>query len=246
MKGVGFADLRDAGDPVELARRYELEGADELVVLDVSATAEARRACLDTVAQLRRVLRIPLTVGGGVGCVEDALALLRAGADRVSVNSAAVVRPGLLTELADRVGRQCVVLAVDAARCGGSASTGWEVVTRGGTARTGIDAVAWSVRGEGLGAGEVLLTSVDRDGSMAGYDLDLIRAVSRGVSVPVVASGGARSAEHLMAAFDAGAEAVLAASIFHDGLVGVTVLKNQLAVLGALVRREPHREGETR
>lgn len=235
VKGVRFSGLRDAGCPWELAAAYEAQGADELTLLDVSATSEGRRAALHTVAQVRAGLSIPLTVGGGVRSVDDAAALLQAGADKVAVNSAAVARPELLSELAERFGRQCVVLALDAALrlCG---APGWEVVVASGKQRTGRDAVAWAQEALALGAGEVLLTSWDRDGTRAGYDLPLLRAVSTAVHVPVVASGGASGPQHLWEALDAGADAVLAASIFHDGDHTVADLKAYLAARGVAVR----------
>lgn len=235
VKGVRFSGLRDAGDPVALAEAYEAQGADELVMLDVSATPEGRATAVETVARVRGVLSIPLTVGGGVRRVEDAEALLGAGADKVGVNTAAVERPELLAELAGRVGVQCVVLAIDAARR--RDGDGWEVVTRSGANRTGIDALDWARRGEGLGAGEILLTSWDRDGSREGYDLELLEAMSRAVRVPIVASGGADSAAHMVEALRAGADAVLAASIFHDGDTTVAGVKGELAAAGVEVRR---------
>ncbi|GAB4549266.1 MAG: imidazole glycerol phosphate synthase subunit HisF [Phycisphaerales bacterium] len=235
VKGVRFQGLRDAGDPVELAARYEAEGADELVMLDVSATPEGRATAVETVRAIRAVLSIPLTVGGGVRELGDALALLGAGADKVGLNSAPVERPALLSELAQRVGAQCVVLAIDAAaRADGS----WEVVTRSGTHRTGIDAVEWAREGERRGAGEILLTSWDRDGTRSGYDLALLGAVSGAVRLPVIASGGADSAEHMVEALGAGADAVLAASIFHEQDITVGALKAMLSVRGVVVRTE--------
>lgn len=234
VKGVRFAGLRDAGDPVERAIAYEGQGADELVILDVSATSEGRGACLRTVAAVRAALSIPLTVGGGVRGFDDALALLEAGADKVAVNTAAVERPVLLTELSQRVGAQCVVLAMDAASS--EDVDWWEVVTRSGTVRTGLDALEWGVRAQGLGAGEILLTSWDRDGTRQGYDLALLRAMSRRVRVPIIASGGADSSAHMLDAFRAGADAVLAASIFHDGDTTVTEVKRSLASAGVEVR----------
>lgn len=236
VKGVRFSGLRDAGDPVERAERYEADGADELVILDVSATGEGRAACVRTVASVRRTLGIPLTVGGGVRRLEDALRLLDAGADRVGVNTAAVERPGLLAEIADRAGVQCVVAAIDAARR--QPGEGWEVVTNAGSRRTGIDAIAWAREVERLGAGEILLTSYDRDGSGEGYDLELIAAATGAVRLPVIASGGARVARDLKRAFDAGAEAALAASILHDGVTSVRELKRALSSLGVPVRRD--------
>lgn len=236
VKGVKFANLRDAGDPVECATRYEEQGADEIVILDVSATAEGRSTALDTVRSVRAALSIPLTVGGGVRRREDALALLAAGADKVGVNTAAVERPEIIGELSERVGAQCVVLAVDAARRA-EGSGGWEVVTRSGTHRTGIDAVGWSGRGAAIGAGEILLTSWDRDGTRSGYDLELIAAIAQAVRIPIIGSGGASTPAHLIEALAAGADAVLAASIFHDAETTVGALKDQLAAAGVEVRR---------
>lgn len=232
VKGVRFQGLRDAGDPAERAALYEAQGADELVLLDVSATPEGRGNALQTVRAVRRVLGVPLSVGGGVRSVRDAEALLAAGADKVAVNTAAVERPALLAELARRFGRQCVVLAIDAARCG----EGWEVVTRSGAARTGLCALDWAAEAEGLGAGELLLTSWDRDGTREGYDLALLTAVARRVRVPVVASGGAATAADCAAALEAGASAVLAASLFHDGDLTVSDLKTELRGRGLEVR----------
>jgi len=233
VKGVRFQNLRDAGDPAEQAARYEAQGADEIVILDVSASAEGRGTQIDTVRRVREAIRIPLTVGGGVRSVEDARQLLAAGADKVSVNTAAVRRPALLTELAQAFGRQCVVLAIDAR---GTAS-GWEVLVLGGREPGGTDAVAWAREGERLGAGEILLTSWDRDGTRAGHDLELLRAVSDAVRVPVIASGGVGTREHVASAFAAGADAVLAASVFHDGDDTVDGIKTELAVRGIRVRR---------
>lgn len=232
VKGVRFENLRAAGDPVECAALYEEQGADELVLLDVSATPEARASNLETVAAVRSVLSIPLTVGGGVRSVEDARRLLEAGADKVSVNTAAVSRPDLITELKEVFGAQCTVLAVDAAARDG----GWEVVVRSGKERTGIDAVAWCREGVSRGAGEILLTSLDRDGTGIGYDLGLLEAVCAAVDVPVIASGGGREPEHMVAAIRAGASAVLAASIFHDRVTTVGELKRSLAAAGVEVR----------
>ncbi len=232
VKGTSFANLRDAGDPVERAAAYEAQGADELVVLDVSATPDGREAALHTVEAIRRAISIPLTVGGGVRTIAHARALLEAGADKVGVNSAAVERPELLTEIAQRMGAQCVVLAIDAAR----SQSSWEVVTRSGTNRTGIDAVDWAQRGVGAGAGEILLTSFDEDGRGNGYDLELIRAIASAVDVSIIASGGASTAAHMVDGFEAGADAVLAASIFHDGVASVGELKEQLRAAGVPVR----------
>lgn len=232
VKGVKFQGLRDAGSPVEFAARYEAEGADELVILDVSATLEERSHALATVRAVRDVLGIPLTVGGGVRTVDDAAALLDAGADKVGVNTAAFRDPALLTVLAERFGCQCITLSVDAASDG----AGWNVVVRAGSEATSRDAVEWAAEGERLGAGEILLTSVDRDGTQAGYDLALVTAVAARVRVPVIASGGARSGQDLVAAVRAGADAALAASIFHDGVTTVREVKEQLDAAGIEVR----------
>jgi imidazoleglycerol phosphate synthase cyclase subunit len=233
VKGVRFQGLRDAGDPAELARAYEAQGADEIVVLDVSATPEGRGTQLETVARVRAVLSIPLTVGGGVRAAEDAGALLEAGADKVSVNTAAVDDPAVLTRIARRYGSQCAILALDAAA---RPDGGWEVVVRSGTVRTGMDAIAWAREAQERGAGEILLTSWDRDGTRSGYDLALLTAVSEAVHVPVIASGGAAGPEHLVEAVRAGADAVLAASIFHDGDYLVSDVKRALALEGLEVR----------
>jgi imidazoleglycerol phosphate synthase cyclase subunit len=232
VKGVQFQSLRDAGDPVELAELYADQGADELVLLDVSATPEGRGNALETVRAVRRALPIPLTVGGGVRRVDDARALLEAGADKVAVNTAAVSNPALLAEMATRFGRQCTVLALDAARDGAD----WRVVVQSGRDRLNLDALEWARFATDTGAGEILLTSWDRDGTGAGYDLELVTAVTRAVRVPVIASGGADSAEHMAQALHAGADAVLAASILHDGETTVAALKRRLAALGAEVR----------
>lgn len=232
VKGVKFQGLRDAGDPAERAKAYEDQGADEIVILDVSATPEGRGHQLETVRRVREALSIPLTVGGGVRAEEDALALLEAGADKVSVNTAAVTRPELLSEIADRFGRQCCVLAIDAAQRDGR----FEVLVKGGREGTGIDALEWARTGEARGAGEILLTSWDRDGTRSGYDLALTGAVAKAVHVPVIASGGADSPEHIREAFAAGADAVLAASIFHDGDLTVGDVKLYLQEHGVRVR----------
>jgi imidazole glycerol-phosphate synthase subunit HisF len=232
VKGVRFQGLRDAGDPAERAALYERQGADEIVILDVSATPEGRGNQVETVQRVRGRLGIPLMVGGGIRAIDDASALLEAGADKVSVNTAAVHRPELLTAIALRFGRQCTVLAIDAARRDG----GFEVLIKGGREGTGIDAVEWAQDGVGRGAGEILLTSWDRDGTRAGYDLDLTRAIATAVRVPVIASGGAATPQHLKEAFDAGADAVLAASIFHDDDMTVAEVKRALANLGVHVR----------
>jgi imidazoleglycerol phosphate synthase cyclase subunit len=232
VKGVRFQGLRDAGDPAERALAYEEQGADEIVILDVSATHEGRGHQHETVRRVREVLSIPLTIGGGVRVLDDALDLLGAGADKVSVNTAAVTRPELLSEIADRFGRQCCVLAIDAA----FRDSRFEVLVKGGREGTGIDALEWAREGERRGAGEILLTSWDRDGTRSGYDLELTRAVARAVHVPVVASGGANSPEHIREAFAAGADAVLAASIFHDGDLTVGDVKLHLQEHGIRVR----------
>ncbi|MCH7583671.1 MAG: imidazole glycerol phosphate synthase subunit HisF [Acidobacteria bacterium] len=232
VKGVRFQDLRDAGDPVTLASTYQDQGADEIVILDVSATPEAKGHGVETTWNVRQVLSIPLTVGGGVRDITDARALLDAGADRVAVNTAAVERPELLKEVAGRYGSQCTVLAVDAARC----ESGWEVVVNGGRTRTGIDVTAWVEDAATLGAGEILLTSWDRDGTRSGYDLDLITAVTSAVSIPVIASGGADNSSHLEEALGSGASAVLIASILHDGETTVDTLKSELLAAGQEVR----------
>ena len=234
VKGIKFQGLRDAGDPSELASEYERQTADEITLLDVSATPEGRQTALDTVRSVRSKLAIPLTVGGGVRDLKSAQALLCAGADKVGVNTAAVERPGLLAEMAEKFGCQCTVLAIDAAK---NESGSYEVITRSGKFRTGMDAVEWAKRAAKLGAGEILLTSWDRDGTKAGYDLELIGAISDAVSVPIIASGGAASASHMAEAVKAGADAVLAASIFHYGEYTVAGLKNELATMGVEVRR---------
>lgn len=239
VKGVSFQGLRDQGDPADLAAAYEEQGADEVVVLDVSATPEGRGTRLGAVRAVRAALSVPLTVGGGVGRVEDASLLLEAGADKVAANTAAVRRPELLSELAARFGAQCVVVAIDAAATGGAgAGSGYEVVVRSGAERSGIDAVAWAARAAEAGVGEVLLTSVDRDGTKRGYDLELLRRMRAAVSVPIVASGGADSPQHMAEAARAGADAVLAASIFHQGQWTVAGVKEALHGMGVRVRRE--------
>jgi cyclase len=232
VKGVGFVDLRDAGDPVELACRYDAAGADELVLLDITATSDKR----DTVVELARRAAddvfIPFTIGGGIRSVSDAQAVLDAGADKVSINSAALARPELLDELAHTFGAQCVVLAIDAKATNG----GWEAYVAGGRTPTGRDAVAWAQEGIERGAGEILLTSMDRDGTNAGYDLPLTSAVAEAVSVPVIASGGAGEMRHLTEAVQAGADAVLCASIFHYGHHTVSEVKQHLSRAGIPVR----------
>lgn len=235
VKGVKFANLRDAGDPVERAALYEREGADEIVILDVSATTEERAHAVETVERVRAAIAIPLTVGGGVRRVEDAARLLDAGADKVAVNTAAVSDPGIIDAISERFGRQCTVLAVDAARR--ESADGWEVVVRSGTERTGIDAVAWCVKGAARGAGEILLTSWDRDGTGEGYDLALLHEVCGRVGIPVIASGGVASSADLGAGLRAGASAVLAASIFHDGVHRVVDVKREIAAATGIPMR---------
>jgi len=236
VKGVRFQDLRDAGDPVELAARYDAEGADELVFLDITASAEGRDTMVDVVRRTAREVFIPLTVGGGVRTPDDMYRLLRAGADKVSVNTAAVQNPELIRVCVQRFGSQCVVLAIDARRRADGG--GWEVYTHGGRKPTGLDAVAWARRGVELGAGEILLTSMDTDGTQSGYDLELLRAVVDAVPVPVIASGGAGTLEHLYQAVTiGGAHAVLAASIFHYGRYSIADAKRYLAERGVPVRQ---------
>ncbi|WP_214317932.1 imidazole glycerol phosphate synthase subunit HisF [Nonomuraea sediminis] len=235
VKGVNFENLRDAGDPVELARRYDEEGADELTFLDITASSGERETMLDVVRRTAEQVFIPLTVGGGVRAVEDVNRLLRAGADKVSLNTAAIARPELLTEASRRFGAQCVVLSVDARRAPGTAS-GFEVTTHGGRRGTGIDAVEWAARGEELGVGEILLNSMDGDGTLDGYDLEMIRAVRAAVRVPVIASGGAGRLEDFPPAVEAGADAVLAASVFHFGTLKISEVKDVLRAAGQPVR----------
>ncbi len=237
VKGVNFVGLRDAGDPVELARRYNDQGADELVFLDITASSDAREILADLVERTAREVFIPLTVGGGIRSVDDARRILFSGADKVSVNTAAVRRPELITELSEEFGAQAVVLAIDARR---NAKGSWNVFTRGGRDDEGIDAVEWARRGVSLGAGEILLTSMDTDGVRTGFDCELTRAVSRAVSVPVIASGGAGSPEDFARVFEEGeASAALAASIFHFGTCVVAGLKNYLATRGIPIRPVP-------
>ena len=238
VKGRQFKDLRDVGDPVQLAARYEREGADEVVFLDVSASLEARSTFLDTVTRTAEQLFVPLTVGGGVGSVADIGRLLRAGADKVSLNSAIVRDPDLLTRAATAYGAQCVVASIDAARrVPDRPERGWDVRTHGGTRPTDLDGVAWAVRCAELGAGEILLTSIDQDGARTGYDLALLREVSRRVTVPVIASGGAANDEHLQQGLqEGGAAAVLLAGVLHDELTTVGRLKEGLRNRGVRVR----------
>jgi len=238
VKGVNFAHLRDAGDPVELARRYDAEGADEITFLDVSASSAGRETTYDVVRRTAEQVFVPLTVGGGVRSVDDVDRLLRAGADKVGVNTAAIARPELIGEIAHRFGSQVLVLSVDARRPTGGVSTpsGYEVTTHGGRRGTGLDAVAWAVRAVELGVGEVLLNSMDADGTEAGFDLAMIADVRAAVHVPLIASGGAGTAAHFVAAARAGADAVLAASVFHFGTLTVRQVKDALASAGVQVR----------
>ncbi len=234
VKGTGFIDLRDAGDPVELAARYDLAGADELILLDITATSDRRETVTELARRAADEVFIPFTIGGGIRSVADAQQVLDAGADKVSVNSAALARPELIDELAANFGAQCVVLAIDAKQLAGEQR--WEAYVAGGRTPTGRDAVAWAVEGVSRGAGEILLTSMDRDGATTGYDLPLTSAVAQAVSVPVIASGGAGELEHLLQALQAGADAVLCASIFHYGRHTVAEVKRYLADAGIAVR----------
>jgi cyclase len=233
VKGVNFLNLRDAGNPVEQARLYNEQGADELAFLDISATQEGRKTTLDLVSRVADTVFMPMTVGGGIRTVQDMHALLLAGADKVSLNSAAVERPELLSEGAARFGAQCVVLAVDARRT----YSGWEVYVHGGRLPTGLDAVTWAIRGVELGAGEILLTSMDADGTLAGFDLELTRSIAEAVPVPVIASGGAGTTAHFAEVLTEGkADAALAASLFHDGRLRIHDLKRELQLQGIPVR----------
>lgn len=236
VKGTSFVHLRDAGDPVQAAKAYDSQGADELVFLDITATAEARGTVVDMVRRVAESIFIPFTVGGGIRAAEDFISLLRAGADKVSVNSAALLRPELISEAAEKFGSQCVVCAIDAKRRAGG---GWTVYRSGGRIDTGRDALQWAAEAERRGAGEILLTSMDCDGRKTGYDLELTAAVAGSVSVPVIASGGAGTLSHFLDAFRIGkADAVLAASLFHFGEVPIPELKRYLAENGIPVRRE--------
>jgi len=243
VKGVNFVDLVDAGDPVEMARVYDAEGADELTFLDITASSGDRETTYDVVRRTAESVFIPLTVGGGVRSVADVDKLLRAGADKVAVNTAAVARPELISEIADRFGNQVLVLSLDARRVQGGARTdsGFEITTHGGRQGTGRDAVEWVVQAAALGVGEVLLNSMDADGTRAGFDTELIRAVRREVNVPLIASGGAGAVEHFPPAVEAGADAVLAASVFHFGQLRVGDVKEALVAAGVPVRREADR-----
>ncbi|MDX1614240.1 MAG: imidazole glycerol phosphate synthase subunit HisF [Candidatus Promineifilaceae bacterium] len=236
VKGVNFVNLRDAGDPVEQARLYDRMGADELVFLDISATPEGRQTTAAVVRQVADQVFLPLTVGGGIRSIDDVRRLLLAGADKVSINSAAVQAPELLTEGARRFGSQCIVLAIDAKRVGHSQ---WEVYVSGGRVPTGLDAVAWAVEGVANGAGEILLTSMDADGTLAGYDLELTQAVARAVDVPLIASGGAGQLDHFAEVLRSGADAALAASLFHDNQLTVAAVKAHLLEAGIPIRPVP-------
>lgn len=238
VKGVNFVDLRDAGDPVELARAYGAAGADEVTFLDVTASSANRDTTFDVVGRTADEVFVPLTVGGGVRSTEDVDRLLRAGADKVGVNTAAIARPALVSEIAARFGSQVLVLSVDARRCQGETTTasGYEVTTHGGRQGTGIDAVEWARQGAELGAGEILLNSMDADGTTAGFDLEMIRAVREVVSIPLIASGGAGTVEHFVDAARAGADAVLAASVFHFGTLAISDVKAAMRAAGIEVR----------
>ena len=237
VKGTNFVELRDAGDPVELAARYDAEGADELVFLDITASSDARATTVDMVYRVAEQVYIPFTVGGGIRSIEDARRMLRAGADKVSVNTAAVQRPELISEIAAEFGAQCVVCAVDAKRRGPDAADGFEIHLHGGRTPTGLDAVAWSERAASLGAGEILLTSMDRDGTKVGFDLELTRTISSAVNVPVIASGGVGTLQHLVdGVVTGGADAVLAASIFHFREHTIADAKRAMLAAGVTVR----------
>jgi cyclase len=239
VKGVNFTELRDAGDPVELARLYDAEGADELTFLDVTASSDSRETTYEVVSRTAEQVFIPLTVGGGVRTVEDVDRLLRAGADKVAVNTAAIHRPELVAEIAGRFGNQVLVLSVDARRTRSDqqrTDSGFEVTTHGGRKSAGLDAIAWAVRAAELGAGEILLNAMDADGTTDGFDLELIRAVRREVSIPVIASGGAGAVEHFPPAVEAGADAVLAATVFHFGTLSIGDVKAGLSAAGHPVR----------
>lgn len=237
VKGVNFVNLRDAGDPVELAAAYDREGADELVFLDITATHEERPSMLDVAARTSEEVFIPYTVGGGMRSAADIRAMLSAGADKISMNSAAVAAPALLTETSRIYGSQCIVIAIDARRVPGSSPARWEVFVAGGRTNTGLDAVAWAEEAERLGAGEVLLTSMDRDGTKDGFDIDLTRAITSAINIPVIASGGAGELDHFAeVVVEADADAVLAASVFHFGQFSIRQVKEAMAAHGVPVR----------
>ena len=235
VKGVNFVDLKDAGDPVEIGRAYDREGADELVFLDITASSDARQTVVDMVRRVAETVFIPFTVGGGIRTVEDFRALLREGADKISINSSAINTPGLISDAADKFGSQCVVVAIDAKRR--ADGNGWNIYKNGGRIDVGIDALEWAARVEKLGAGEILLTSMDCDGTKAGYDLELTRAVAEAVSIPVIASGGAGNLEHFKEALtDGKADAALAASLFHYKELEIREVKKYLREQGISVR----------
>ena len=238
VKGIRFVSLVDAGDPVEQGKRYDAEGADELAFLDITASADKRDIVADLVRRVADEVFIPFTVGGGLRTVADIRAILRAGADKITLNTAALEQPELISECAETFGSQCVVVAIDARRrLANNPSSGWEVYTHGGRRNFGIDALEWAVRAQRLGAGEILLTSMDRDGTRSGYDIELTRAVAEQVRIPVIASGGAGTMEHFYEALtDGGASAVLAASLFHFGELSIAELKNYLRSRGVVVR----------
>lgn len=236
VKGVNFVNLRDAGDPVEIAAAYDRAGADEVVFLDITASSDGRETVVDMVRKVAEKVFIPFTVGGGIRTVDDFKALLREGADKISINSSAINRPELISEAADKFGSQCVVVAIDARRC--PDGSGWNIFKNGGRVDMGIDAVEWAMKADRMGAGEILLTSMDCDGTKAGYDIELTRQIADAVSIPVIASGGAGTMEHFYDALTAGgADAVLAASLFHYKEMEIMDLKNYLAGRGVSVRR---------
>lgn len=238
VKGVKFVDIRDAGDPVEVARRYDEQGADEITFLDITASSGERETMVQVVEQVASQVFIPLTVGGGIRTVDDIRRMLNAGADKVSMNTAAVTRPELVTEASLRVGAQCIVVAIDAKRVADAATPRWEVFTHGGRNPTGLDAVEWALKMQYMGAGEILLTSMDRDGTRDGFDLGLTRAVSDAVDIPVIASGGVGTLDHLVDGVNEGhADAVLAASIFHFGQFSIAQAKAHMAQAGVAVRQ---------
>lgn len=236
VKGVNFVDLKDAGDPVEVAAAYDAAGADEIVFLDITASSDNRATVIDMVRRVAERVFIPFTVGGGIRTVDDFRAILREGADKISVNSAAISHPRLIADAADKFGSQCVVVAIDAKRR--ADGSGWNIYKNGGRIDMGIDAVEWAVKADRLGAGEILLTSMDADGTKAGYDLELTRAIAQSVSIPVIASGGAGTEEHFYKALtEGGADAALAASLFHFKELEIRDLKNELARRGVSIRR---------
>ncbi len=237
VKGINFVELRDAGNPVELASAYCEAGADELVFLDISATLQDRSTTVDWVERVAAGVSIPLTVGGGIKNADDIRTILRSGADKVSINTAAVQNPSLICRSSQKFGSQCIVVAIDAKRVNSNRQRVWDVRTHGGSESAGLDALRWAEKTVELGAGELLVTSVDRDGTQDGYDLELLEALNKRVSVPVIASGGAGGPDHMLAAFEAGADAVLAASIFHYGRYEIQQVKEYLAKRGVVVRQ---------